>query len=119
MIALGNDEGNPAAGDVSQGQLALPAVAGGEVAVEDLGYLELVAESGQQNGRSSTRSIQCTCGGSVFIPSWLPRTPLLKRPYRVTRSGRRDRGEKQMFTTRDNRQTSQPVNQGLLFQKLR
>jgi hypothetical protein len=40
MVALGGDEGNPDTGDFAEGQLTLPAVPGGEVAVEDLGHLQ-------------------------------------------------------------------------------
>jgi hypothetical protein len=40
VVALGRDEGEPDAGDFPEGQLALPAVARGEVAIQDLGHLE-------------------------------------------------------------------------------
>jgi hypothetical protein len=40
MVALGSDEGEPDADDLSEGQLAFPAVPGGEVAIEDLGHLQ-------------------------------------------------------------------------------
>jgi hypothetical protein len=39
MVALGSDKGEPDGGDLTEGQLALPAVPGGEVAVEDLRYV--------------------------------------------------------------------------------
>ena len=49
MVALGSDEGNPDTGDFAEGQFALPAVPGGEVAVEGLGHLQ-VFQRGQQDG---------------------------------------------------------------------
>jgi hypothetical protein len=39
VVALGGDEGEPDTGDLAEGQLALPAVAGGEVAVEDVRHV--------------------------------------------------------------------------------
>jgi hypothetical protein len=40
VVALGSEEGDPDAGHLPEGQFALPAVAGGEVAVENLGHLQ-------------------------------------------------------------------------------
>jgi hypothetical protein len=40
VIALGSDEGDPDAGDLPEGQRALPAVPGGKVAIKDLGHLQ-------------------------------------------------------------------------------
>jgi hypothetical protein len=40
VVALGSNEGDPDAGDFPEAQLALPAVSGGVVAIEDLGHLQ-------------------------------------------------------------------------------
>jgi len=40
VVALGSDEGDPDASDLSKGQRALPAVPSGEVAIKDLGHLQ-------------------------------------------------------------------------------
>ena len=40
MVPLGSEEGEPDAGNLSEGQLALPAVAGEEVVIKDLGHVQ-------------------------------------------------------------------------------
>ena len=40
VVALGSDEGDPDAGDLPEGQFALPAVPRGEVAIEDVGHVQ-------------------------------------------------------------------------------
>src|SRR3954454_4251872 len=40
VVALGSDEGDPDAGDLPEGQFALPAVPRGEVAIEHVGHVQ-------------------------------------------------------------------------------
>src|SRR5262249_13103105 len=49
VVPLGGEEGEPDASNLSEGQLALPAVSGGKVAIEDLVHLQAL-QQGQQNG---------------------------------------------------------------------
>ena len=49
VVALRGDVAEPDAGDLAEGQRALPAMPGGEVAVEDLGQLKAL-QRGQQDG---------------------------------------------------------------------
>jgi hypothetical protein len=49
VVALRGEEGEPAADDLAEGQLALPAVPGREVTVQQLGHLQ-ASQGGQQHG---------------------------------------------------------------------